>query len=258
MAATNIKINDFKLFSKSLNAFSKLSKSAKLEISSSGLVIYGRNSYARGELTTTAVFSDKDINFAIYDLTTLTKIFSTIEKIHNDDFSELKISFDRSFLRIESNLFKTKIVTCDEATIAGAMSKKITTPLVSVLSFTTSSDQIKYINSHSFIMGDIESTRIYLGTDSELENNVLYATLGNTAHNMNNSITLKLGLITFGKIPDRPIILNFDRLNLFNIMSSDNIKIDIMDKNVLVTKFHEAGKNDSYLDLSIYNSTLVN
>lgn len=256
--AIDIKIKDFKLFTKSIKAFSRLTNSAKFIINNSGLAIYGKNSYARGELTTTSVFSDTDINFAIYDLTALNKIFSTIEKLHRDDFSELRIFLDKSFLRIESNLFKTKLVTCDEATISGVISKKITTALTPVLSFITSSDNIKEINNHSFIINDIEYARIYLDTDSKLENNVLYATIGNNANNMNNSITLKLGLITFGSIKDRTIILNFDRLNLFNIISSDSIKIDLMDKNVLVTKFHEAGKNDSYFDLAIYNSILAN
>ncbi len=123
-----------------------------------------------------------------------------------------------------------------------------------VFEFNTTSDIIKQINSHSFIISDSSALRIYLSMDKTLEKNVLYATLGNETNSLNNSLTLKFGLVTFGALNDRKLILDQERLNVFNILPSNDIKIQLMDKNVLVSSVKTLGKNDTFLNLTIYNS----
>ena len=86
------------------------------------------------------------------------------------------------------------------------------------MEFITTSDYIKRINSHSFIFDDIEKTRIYLTQDKDMEKNSVFATVGNKSTNLNNEITLKLGLLSFGGLEDREIILDLERLNLFNAL----------------------------------------
>ena len=85
----------------------------------------------------------------------------------------------------------------------------------------------------------------------------MYATIGNNDTNLNNSITLKMGLITFGTDEGRKIILDFDRLNLFNIIQSDEIKIQLMDKNALIYKARLTGKDETYFDFLVCSSMLA-
>lgn len=127
-----------------------------------------------------------------------------------------------------------------------------------VFEFTTTSDLIKRVNSHSYIFDDAEALRIYLETKREMENNSLFASIGNRANNLNNEMTLKFGIVTFGKLEDRELIVDLERLALFNAVQSNEIKIALMDKNVLVSKVKQVGKNDSFFSVTVYNSLLKN
>lgn len=258
MAKETIKINDVNLFYESLVSFSKLATSAKFMIDENGLTIYGKNSFSRGEMTSNAIFSKNPIEFCLLDIGMFIKLLNTALEIHKESQSDINLIVDLPFIKIESGKFKTKITTCKEEIIATSISTKIKTELKPVFEFTTSSDLIKRVNGHSFIFQDSESIRIYLMTDDEMENNVLYAKIGNESNDLNNSVTLKFGLINAGQLDDRKIILNFDRLAMFNIINSDSIKVSLMDKNVLVNKIHMGGKNDSSYDLTIYTSILAN
>lgn len=254
---TTIKIRDYDLFLNSMKALGKLTNSAKFSLTDLGLTVYAKNSFARGEFTTNAIYGDENVDFCLTDIGMFLKVLATVKEIHKDDFSDLKFCIKLPFITIDSPKFKTKITTADEAVVSNFVSTKVTTPLKPVLEFTTSSDSIKYINSHSFILPDLEMARIYLGVKSDMENNVMYATIGNNSNDMNNSITLKFGLVTFGNADSRQIILNFDRLNIFNIVETDTINISLMDKNVLVYKIHLAGNEESYFDFTIYNSMMA-
>ena len=260
MAKQIIKINDFELFLKAIKSLNKLTPSAKFTINNEGLTIYGKNAFARGELTTNSISTEKQqIEFCILDLSLFIKILNTVYDIHRDDFSEISMWFDFPFIKIESAKFKTKLSTCKEEIIANSISQKIKTQLTPVFEMFTSSKQIKYINSHSFITSDPDSSRIYLSTDKTMENNVVYARIGNDSNELNNSITLKFGMVTFGSLEDRKLILNFDRLSIFNVVESDEINIKLMDKNVLVNTINIYGEsNDTSFKFVLYTSLLAN
>lgn len=253
----NLIINDFKLFLDTLKSFSKLTNSCKITFNSNGFSIYGKNIFARGEVTSNTVCANKDISVCISDLSMLIKLLSTAHTIHESDDSDLKLIIDLPFIKIESGKFKTKVTTCKEEIIAGSVSQEIKTILTPVFEFSTSTEQIKTVNSHSFILPDQNMARIYLTVEPTMENNVLYATIGNDSNDLNNSVTLKFALVNSG-ILDKKIILNFDRLNLFNIINSDQIKIQFMDRNVLVYNISINGKNNSYYNFKIYCSLLNN
>ena len=257
---SQLKVNDFKLFFDSLKAFSKLANSAKLCFNETGMTIYGKNAFARGEMTTNAVTSDEPVEACIFDLSMLTKSLATVLNLYESDQSEIKLNIDLPFIKIESGKFKTKMTTCKEEILKGFISNKVSTTLTPVLEFVTSSDQIKAVNNHAYIFPDQELARIYLRPEADMENNVLYATIGNDSNALNNSLTMKLGLITSMNeaAENRNLILNFERLNLFNIVPSDSIKIQLMDKNVLVNTVRMTGKNDSYYNFVIYCSILAN
>lgn len=260
MSKQNIKINDFELFFTSIRALNKIAESAKFTITADGLTIYGRNQYSRCELTTDSIVSENGslIEFCIADLAMFVKVLGTVFDVHKDDCSEIMMFLDFPFIKIESGKFKTKLNTCKEDIISNSISQKVKTELKSIFEFTTSTKQIKYINSHSYIVNDTSIARIYLNTDKDMENNVVYAKIGNESNELNNSMTLKLGLVTYGSLDDRTIILNFDRLNAFNVVESDNIEVQLMDKNVLVTNVFISGRNESSCKIKMYVSILVN
>ena len=260
MAKQKIKINDLKLLVSSLKSLTKLVESAKISINSEGLTVYGKNSFSRGEMISNAVVTEKDpVEFCILDLQMFLKVLNTVAEIHKDDISDLEMWFDFPFIKIKSDKFKTKLSTCKEEVIVNSISQKIKTQLTPVFEFTTSTKQIKNISSHSFIANDLDSARIYLQTDSEMENNTVYARIGNDSNELNNSITLKLGMVNSGSIGDRKLIINFDRLSVFNIVDSDEILVQLMDKNVLVNTVKlESSNSDFYTSFKLYTSLLAN
>lgn len=191
----------------------------------------------------------------IPDMQLFLKVLMSVKEVHDNDFADLKFMFDGSAARLESKKMKTKLMTCrDGALIEKWVSKKLVTQLTPVFEFTTTSDMLKRLNSHSFIMQDPNSLRIYLHMDKDLEKNVLYATIGNEANSLSNSMTLKFGLVTLGSLGDRKLVLDYERLNMFSIIPSNDIKIQLMDKNVLVSNVKTAGKNGTFLNLTVYNS----
>ena len=251
-------INDFKLFADVMKSTQKIVESAKIIINSAGIQIYGAHSkIARCEVTSDAITSSEPTDFCIADLGMFVKVLGTICEVHENDFSDFQFTLEKPFIKFKSKKFKNKIVTCNEDVIAKSVSDKLHTQLTPVFEFTTTSDLIKRINGHAFIFQDPTSLRIYIGTSDDMENNAVFATIGNKETDLNNEMTLKLGLVTFGKSdPNRPIILDLERLNLFNACPSNQLQISLMDKNVLVSKTMVSGKNGSYFSMNIYNSLL--
>jgi hypothetical protein len=251
-------INDFDLFCGIMRSAVKIVSSAKFIINQNGLSIYGaRSTIARCELTTNSIYSNELIEFSILDLNMFVKILNSIESIHEHDYSDFTITVNLPFIKFDSKKFKTKLTTCNEEVISKWISKKVETKLTPEFEFTTSSDFIKRIINHSFIFNDQSALRIYLETKDDMEKNTLFATIGNKDNNLNNELTLKAGLVTFGKIADnRKIILDIERLTLFNTYASNEIKISLMNMNVLVSNVVSTGKNDSYCQLTIYNTIL--
>lgn len=260
MAKQKIKVNDFNLFLQSVKALNKLTTSAKFTINSEGFTVYGKNAFARGELSSNSLIAEKDpIEFCVLDLSMFIKVLNTAYEIHQDDLSEISIWFDFPFIKIESEKFKTKLSTCKEDVIQNSISQKVKTQLTPVFEMLTSTKQIKYINSHSFIASDPDAARVYLSIEPTMENNVVYARIGNDANELNNSITLKFGMATSGTIGDRKLILNFDRLSIFNVVDSEEIQIQLMDKNVLVNTVNVYGEDgSSSFKFVLYTSLLAN
>lgn len=241
-----------------MKAIGKLTNAAKFSLSEVGLTVYTKNAFSRGEFTTNSVYTDNSVDFCLADIATFLKVLTTINKVHDGDFSDLEFKIKLPFITFKSKKIQTKITTVDEAVVSNSISSKITTPMTSVLDFTTRSETIKEVKAHSFIMPDIDMARIYLEPKETMENNVIYATIGNNINDLNNSITLKFGLVNAGSAA-RKIVLNFDRLEIFNIIESDKINISLMDKNALVYNAHIQGESDmeSYLDFRICCSILA-
>ena len=61
-----------------------------------------------------------------------------------------------------------------------------------------------------------------------------------------------------GSLGDRRLILNFDRLSVFNVVDSDEITIQLMDKNVLVNTVNVYGDGDASFKFVLYTSLLAN
>lgn len=257
MARKQIVVNDFNLFIEVLKSAVKIVDSAKLIVGPTGLEIYGaRDKIARCELVSNCISCEESISFCLENLSMFNKIVSTVKDVHDGDYSELKFSYDVPFIRFESKKFKTKYGTCNEDTIGRWVSKKVETTLTPVFEFTTTSDLIRRVNSHSFMFSDSKAVRVYVETKEDMENNAVFATLGNKETELNNEITTKLGLVTSGSMQSRKIILDLERLNLFNAVQVPEIKISLMNVNVLVSKSKILGKNGSWFDLTIYNTML--
>jgi len=256
--ANNITVNDFGLLVESLKAAAKLVDAAKLQFSPNGLEIYGvRDIAARCELTTNAVKSDDTFDFCIESLTMLNKILATVKEVHEGDYSDLQISYSRPNLLFKSKKMKTKYSTCNESTITKWISKKVTTQMERVFSFKTSSDLIRRMNGHSFMFTDFKAIKVYLETKDDMEANTVFATLGNKSTDLGREMTLKFGLVTYGKIPEgRSLTIDIERMNLFNCMQSDDINVSLMDKNVLLSKTNVHGKNGTYFNINIYCTLL--
>ena len=256
--ANKIDIIDFDLFFETMKSAAKLIDGAQLNFSSSGLAIYGvRDTAARVELTTNAVSSIDSFDFCIDSISTLNKVLSTAREIHKDDFSSLEISYSRPNLMFKSKKFKMKYSTCNEATIAKSISKKIETKMSTLFEFKTTSDLIKRVNGHSFLFTDSKSINLYLETRDDMEANAVFATLGNKNADIGREITLKFGLVTLGKIPDgKHLVIDLERANIFNCIQSDDIRVGLMDKGCLLSETSIKGKNGASFNAKIYCSLL--
>lgn len=257
MARKQILVSDFNLLCEVFKSAVKIVDSAKILISQNGLEIYGaRDRIARCELASNCIVSEEPVELCLESIAMFNKILATVRDVHENDYSELRFCFDSPFLRLESKKFKTKYGTCNEATIGKWVSKKVETLLTPVFEFNTTSDLIKRVNSHAFMFSDSKAVRVYVETRDDMETNAVFATLGNKDTALNNEITTKFGLVTSGAIGERKIIMDLERLNLFNAVQSPEISIALMNVNVLVSKAKILGKNGSYFDLTIYNTLL--
>lgn len=256
--ANVIEISDFNLFFEAMKSAAKIVDAAKLLFSPNGLEIYGaRDVAARCELTTNAVSSKDTFDFCIDNINMLNKVLATAKEIHSDDFSALEIKYNRPNLMFKSKKFKMKYSTCNESTITKWVSKKIETKMQTLFEFKTTSDLIKRMNGHAFLFDDSKSINVYLETDDTMEANTVFATLGNKNVDIGKEITLKLGLVTLGAMPpDKRLIVDLERMNLFNCIQSDDIKIGYMDKGCLLSQTHVQGKNGTYFNVNVYSTLL--
>lgn len=269
MAKQTVKVQDFGLFFEVVKSATRVVDSAKFIVGQAGVEIYGArpNRAARCELVSNAIASDEQIEFSIEKLAQFLKIIQTVKDVHDGDFSGLKFTVDLPFVRFESKKFKTKYSTCNEILIKDWVSKKIEAELTPVFEFTTNSDMIKRLNSHSFLFNDPKDVRLYLETKADMENNVVFATLGNKETELNNEITFKLGLVNSGSLTERDdndlvvnerkIIIDLERLNYFNAIPSDTIKMSLMNVNCLVSKTKIVGsENATFFNMSVYGTLL--
>ena len=242
--ATQLKIRDFPLFLDTLEAAGKLTQNVKISFDSEGLKIYCKNVFARGEFVSTAVYSDSECSFCTNDMSLLIRVLKAAVdsmKENSEPLSNINMVLDEPFFRINNKKFKTKLTTCSEDIVQNNLSKPVQTELRTLFQFTTDSATIRKINQNGFIFKDPAMARIYLETNHpEMDRNVIWARIDNDENNQNNSMTLKLGLLNdmaddFEQGPDDKLIIDFDRLSLFNIVPDAGlIKIRLTDKNVLV------------------------
>lgn len=260
MSKKNIVINDFTLFYELMKSTSKIVSSAKLQLSETGLEIYGaRKPFARCEIKSNAIYSDSgEFSVSILDLSTFVKILQTVKEIQDNDYTDFRFYLENEKLCFNSKKFKSKIQTQNEKTIENWISTKIQTQLNPIFEFKTNNDLIKRIRNHQFIFTDISTLRVYLETKADMENNVVFATLGNKQNSLDNEITLKFGLVTFGSLENKNVILDIDRINLFDVVQTNDINISLMDANVLVYNVSITGKNDTYFNIKLYTSILKN
>ena len=79
-------------------------------------------------------------------------------------------------------------------------------------------------------------------------------------------MTLKFGLVNFGSlftknedglvIDERKIILDLDRLNIFNALQSSDIKFSLMNLSILKSKTRVTGESKTFFDMVVYSSLL--
>lgn len=207
-----------------------------------------------------AITSDEEISIVIQRLDMFCKVLMSVKDIHQDDYSDFKFIVDLPKVLFESKKFKTKFQTQNEEldSIKKWFSTKVSTQLAPTFEFTTTSDLIKRINSHSFIFDKLDDVRIYLETKDDMEKNSVFATIGNKETDLSNEITLKFGIVTAGKIPNgAKLILDLEHLNMFNALQSNEIKIFLPEKfPMLVSKTIVQGKNGTFFKMNVYNALL--
>lgn len=258
----NIQVNDFNLFAEVIKSASKIVESAKITIDQNGMSIYGCNGkFTRCELMSNAISCDDGpIELCIEKLAMFLKIVMTVKEIQADDYSNFKFFLDSPKLHFESKKFKTKFQLQNDASdiIQKWMSTKIQTKLTPEFEFTTTSDLIRRVNNHQFIFDNVNDIRIYLELKDDMQKNTLFATLGNKNMALGNEMTLDFGIVTSGTLKeDRKLILDVTRLNIFNALQSNEIKIFLPEKyNMLVSTVKVLGKNDTYFTLNTYNALL--
>lgn len=263
MAKETIDIKDFELFYEIVKSLTRMADGVKFMFDSNGLVVYAKNDYSKCNLKSNAASSKNPVEFCIAELATFLRILTTVKDMYKDDYGLVKLSYEQPFVKIASGKFKTKVAACDETRISKFVATKLKTELTPKLEFTTSSAFIKAINSHSFIFQNSADARIYLTTEKDMQNNTIFATIGNESNELANSITLELGLINSGTLKegdgtDRKIILDFNRLNILNMVPADEIKVMVANERpVLVSEITKNGKDGTFFTVDICSFMMV-
>ena len=262
-----IDISDFPLFCDVVKSLGKMSDGIKFTVSDCGMTVYAKNDYSKCEMTSNCITSHGEVSFSIGDIGTLTRVMSTLRDLYGDDSGKISMEFDSPFLRFSSGKFKTKLATIDEDAIRNYIGTKVHTDLTPLAEFTTSSQMIKGINAHSFVFSDSGSARIYLTVEPDMQNNTVFATIGKEDEDLSNSATIELGLLTYGSFSEkdssgmesqRKIILDFNRLNILNMVQSDEIKVMVAkERPVLSANIRKTGNNGTFFNLNIYSFLMV-
>lgn len=257
MSRQTINIRDFDLFYDIVKSLTKMAEGIKFMVDENGLIIYAKNDYSKCNINSNAISSSSNIDFCIAELGTLLRILTTVKDIYKNDYSDVRFIYEKPFLKVESGKFKVKLSTCDEQRVAKYVASKIKTELTPKIEFTTNSALIKTINGHSFISPDPANIRVYITTEKDMQNNTVFATVGIESNELANSATLELGLLNSGSLTNadgvtQKVILDFNRLNILNMVPSDEIKIMVANERpVLVSNITKTGNNDSYFDITI-------
>lgn len=253
-------IVDFELFELTIKAISKFVNEAKFIVDNTGLTILSKTGYARSELTTSSVALVDNVNevsFCINNLSVFVKTLNLINREAAGNNPELMLIFDGTFIHFKSKFIKSKLITCSEDSIRNSIiDKKVTTQLIPVCEFLTSSVLLKNLTINNFIFSSPDEIKIYIknGAEIDMDKNLLYAVLDNANNKFSNSLTLKMGMLTSGKI-DRQVIIDIPRVNAFNLIEDDQIKIQLMEQNVLVSTIVRKSKdNSAKTTITIYNS----
>jgi hypothetical protein len=248
MNYTVVNVGDFDLFSMTIKALAKLVPAAKFVINGNGYSIFSKNAFARIETYSSVLHTTNDstVEFCINDLAKFNKVLASIKREFGEETIKINLKVTDKHISIESSKIKVKFITVREETIENyIVQTAVSTVLTPVFKFYTTSELIRNMNSNSFMFSDLDNIRIYLqGPQADMDNNVLYGKMASVNGNFSNEIISKLGYITFGKLADRQIIIDSERLSAFNLIDSDNIEISLMDKPFLVSKITKESESD--------------
>lgn len=251
MNYTVVNVGDFELFSTTIKALSKLVPAAKFVINENGYSIFSKNAFARVETYSSVLYTNSEtpVSFCINDLPKLNKLLVSIKREFGNDPVKISIKVSDKNIAFESSKIKVKFITVREETIENyVVQTAVTTQLTPIFKFYTSSELIRNMNSNSFMFSDLDNIRIYLcGKQEGMENNILYARMSSVNGAFSNEIISKLGYITYGKLDDRQIIIDSERLSAFNLVESDNIEIALMDKPFLVSTICKESESDALI-----------
>lgn len=261
MSKEIIEIKDFGLMIDSLKPIAKVSSGAKIVVNEFGARISTRNERARVEMKTNSFCSKTTSTMIIGDMGNFIKILNSVNSIHEGDASGVSFFIDGNCVKIESKRFKTKFSMDSEDKIAQSVDEGFKSDLSAIGSdyeFITNSSFIKRLGTHGFMFSDMHSIRVYIKSEKDMNGNTIYATIGDESNEFENSVTFEFGFLTSGSVGDDRIILDFESLEMLNLVQSEEIKIKKPSgKNSIIAFVEKKGTGGTYMNLTVAGRILV-
>jgi hypothetical protein len=232
-----VKIKDIKLFQQFLQAVGKISLACKFEIDKNGITVgsYNDARTIKSFINSNSVTCDKKIEFCLGEIQKLLKCLQTLRDI-NQKTNEIDMIYTGTFFKYDGDI-DFKLHTVKEEVIEKYISPPSKVELKVENSCTISSNLIKRVISLESINSS-ENTKVYISKKKDK----IFVDVDDKSASITDSVGIPVSTDFTGDwIGVFPVKMDYFRN--FNILNSESIKVDIMDKKVIeVTNFIKGDK----------------
>ena len=253
-AETKISILDISFFSECLQAISKAIPSCKLTITKDGCECYFmKDNIARCSFTSNLVKTDeKTISICMDDINKLINLLGVTKKY--EDLNSIELRYATNTLYFDGNRSNFRLASIKEETISQFIDSPIKAEINTICRVSCPYDSLKDALYNKNLLTNSDAVK-YLFKEFDKKPKMIFTDIIDTTNPNSNFVTLHIGNIESGTLPDTKLIIDHARLFLSYILKVDNVIIEFTDKNVIIFKIDRSEKEKT-ANFKIFTSLL--
>jgi len=226
--SNKIRITNPILFADTLSILGKYTQSAKFEVGENNTMVNVIiDKIGKVCMATDTMQCDTPCSFCFKDISVFTKLVNQIVKRKKSE-SGVELSFDGEYISIASKQLSSDLITTSEIAIHDVIAPPPQPNPEPILEFRATTDSIKDVIANQYVFTNPGEVLIKFSRGEGSDKNSVFASAyvatqtGRTA-GKSNKVSTRIGDLTLGNTDESQVVIDYNRLQLFSYIHSDDI-----------------------------------